>query len=124
MAICQAHKLPKTHLESVTGKGDRSVRKVSYDRACGGRGQVTTSMTGHSRGAIIHHGPTYESLFRCLRNHSRNQIVAVLKRGEAGLTTRGCTVRTASVSKPTAAGMRNTADFGQPPVRRGRVYGE
>ena len=24
MAICQAHKLPKTHLERVTGKGDRS----------------------------------------------------------------------------------------------------
>ena len=24
MAICQAHKLPKTHLESVPGKGDRS----------------------------------------------------------------------------------------------------
>src|SRR5260370_41535214 len=39
MAICQAHKLPKTHLESVTG-GDRSGTILSYAQVNGNWGQV------------------------------------------------------------------------------------
>lgn len=35
MAICQAHKLSETHLESVTENGDRSFVKVSYHPVCG-----------------------------------------------------------------------------------------
>src|SRR2546425_7960803 len=38
MAICQAHKLPKTHLESVTGKGDRSTRSLICARMYGNEG--------------------------------------------------------------------------------------
>jgi phosphomannomutase len=41
MAICQARKLPETHLESVTEKGDRSRWILSYAQVNGCWGQVT-----------------------------------------------------------------------------------
>jgi hypothetical protein len=43
-AMCQAHKMPKTRLESVTGKGDRSSRKLSFDPVREGRGKGRTKL--------------------------------------------------------------------------------
>src|SRR2546422_8276183 len=63
MAICQAHKLPKTHLESVTGKGNRSALimctlKAHIFRA---QAQCTDYLLELTPGKAVQQGPAVSS---------------------------------------------------------------